>query len=43
MRVIVKSGVSAHELGGDLLNCFYLDSIFEFNSDYHLRQVAEAA
>ena len=41
--VIVKSGVSALELGSDLINCFHLDSIFEFNPGNHLRQVAEAA
>ena len=42
-RVIVKSGVSAPELGSDLINCFHLDSIFEFNPGNHLCQVAEAA
>ena len=41
-RVIVKSGVSASELGGDLVNCFHLDSIFEFHSGNYLGQVAEA-
>ena len=42
-RVIVKSGVSALELGGDLVNCFHLDSIFEFYARDHLRQVVETA
>ena len=41
--VIVKSGVSASELGGDLVHCFHLDSIFEFNPGNHLCQVAKAA
>ena len=41
--VIVKSGVSASELGSDLINCFHLDSIFEFNPGNHLCQVAKAA
>ena len=43
IRVIVKSGVSASELGSDLVNCFHLDSIFEFNPGNHLCQVAKAA
>ena len=43
LRVIVKSGVSASELGGDLVHCFHLDSIFEFNPGNHLCQVAKAA
>lgn len=42
-RAIVKSGVSASELGGDLVDYFHLDSIFEFHSGNHLRQLAEAA
>jgi hypothetical protein len=33
----------APELGGDLVNCFYLDSIFEFHSSNYLRKVVEAA
>jgi hypothetical protein len=41
--VIVKSGVCATELGGDLVNCLYLDSVFEFHPGNHLRQIAEAA
>ena len=43
IRVIVKSGVSAPELGSDLIICFHLDSIFKFYSGNHLRQVSEAA
>ena len=39
--VIVKSGVSALELGGDLVNCFHLDSIFEFHPGNHLRKIVE--
>ena len=42
-RVIVKSGVSASELGGDLVNGFHLDSIFKFYSSNDLRQVVEPA
>jgi hypothetical protein len=41
--VIVKSGVWAPELGGDLVNCYYLDSIFEFHPGNHLRQIVESA
>ena len=41
IRVIVKSGVSASELGGDLVNCFHLDSIFEFHPGNHLRKRVE--
>jgi hypothetical protein len=42
-RVIVKSGVSVPELGGDLVYCFHLDSIFEFYSGNDLCQVVESA
>ena len=42
-RVIVKSGVSAPESSGDLVNFFHLDSISEFNSCHHLCQVVKAA
>jgi len=42
-RVIVKSGVSASESSGDLINSFHLDSIFEFDSFNDLRQIIEAA
>ena len=41
--VIVKSGVSAPESSGDLVNFFHLDSISEFNSCHHLCQVVKAA
>jgi hypothetical protein len=42
-RVIVKSGVSAFESGGDLFSCFHLDSIFEFAPPNDLRQVVKPA
>jgi len=40
-RVIVKSGVSASESSGDLINLCYLDAIFKFDSSNHLCQVFE--
>ena len=43
LRVIVKSGVSAIESSGGLIDCCYLDTIFEFDSCNHLRQVIEPA
>ena len=42
-RVIVKSGVSASESSGGLIDCCHLDSIFEFNSRNYLRQVIKPA
>ncbi len=41
--VIVKSGVSTPDLGGDLVNGFHLYSISEFHPGNHLRQIIEAA
>ncbi len=43
IRVIVKSGVSQIESSGDLIDLCYLDTILEFDSGYHLRQVIETA
>lgn len=40
---IVKIGVYESELGSDLINCFDIDSILEYNPGNHLRQVAKAA
>jgi len=42
-RVIVKSGVSAPELGGGLANCFHLDSSSEFHPGNQLSQITESA
>gem|GEM_PF-5570130 len=35
-RVIAESGVCPIESSGDLIDFGYLDSIFEFDSGYHL-------
>ena len=43
LRVIVKSGVSAHESSGGLVNFLHLDSISKFDSCNHLRQVVKPA
>ncbi len=42
-RVIVKSGVCPFESSGDLIEFCHLDSVFEFDSGDHLRQVIESA
>ena len=42
-RVIVKSGVSASESSGGLIDCCHLDSIFEFSSRKHFGQVIKTA
>ena len=42
-RVIAESGVSASESSGGLVDCCHLDSIFEFNSRKHFRQVIKTA
>ena len=42
-RVIVKSGVCPFESSGDLVEFYHLDSVFEFDSGYHLCQVIESA
>lgn len=41
--VIVKCGVCAFESGSDLIEFCHLDSVFESDSGYHLRQVIESA
>ena len=41
--VIVKSGVCPFESSGDLVEFYHLDSVFEFDSGYHLCQVIESA
>ena len=43
LRVVVKSGVSAPELGRGLVNCFHLDSISEFHPGNHLCQIIGSA
>ncbi len=40
---IVKSGVYPIESSGGLIDCYHFDTIFEFDSGYHLRQVIETA
>ena len=40
---IVKSGVQATESSGGLIDCCYLDSIFEFDSSDYFGQVIESA
>ena len=40
---IVKSGVQATESSGGLIDCCYLDSIFEFDSSDSFGQVIESA
>jgi|GEM_PF-2604875 len=42
-RVIVKSGVQAFQSNGGLVDFCHLDSIFEFDPGYDLRQVLETA
>ena len=42
-RAIVKSGVQATESSGGLIDCCYLDSIFEFDSSDYFGQVIESA
>ncbi len=42
-RVLVKSTVWAIESSGGLIRLCHLDSIFEFDSTYHLLQVIEPA
>ena len=42
-RAIVKSGVQATESSGGLIDCCYLDSIFEFDSSDYFGQVIECA
>jgi hypothetical protein len=41
--VIVKSGVWHDESSGGLIACCYLDTIFEFDSGYHLGEIIETA
>ena len=41
--VIVKSGVCPFESSGDLVEFYHLDSVFEFDSGYHLCQVIKSA
>ncbi|MCU7895763.1 MAG: hypothetical protein KZQ62_13200, partial [Candidatus Thiodiazotropha sp. (ex Lucinoma aequizonata)] len=36
-RVIIKSGVYAFKSSGDLINFCHLNTVFEFDSGYHLR------
>ena len=43
LRVVVKSGVSAPELGRGLVNCFHLENISEFYPGNHLRQIIGSA
>jgi hypothetical protein len=43
LRVIAESGVWTLESSGDLIDVYYLDSIFEFDPGYHLRQIIETA
>ena len=43
LRVIVKSGVCPFESSGDLVEFYHLDSVFEFDSGYHLCQVIKSA
>ena len=40
-RVIVESGVCPIESSGGLVDFCHLDSVFEFDSEHHLRQVIE--
>jgi hypothetical protein len=41
--VIAKSGVLAPESSGDQIDVYYLNTVFELYSGYHLGQVVEAA
>ena len=43
VETIVKSSVWHDESSGDLIDCCHLNTVFEFDSGYHLGEIIETA